>query len=119
MPESHDENFIDDKTLEIEAGKAKSQDLACHLEELNKKNQKKTIRQAKNNLEKQRTHVNNHLTHKDQKPNAIINPTVCELICSNFLEKGMRCKEASEMFKVLIFQVHCIICEDPNQKNKK
>ena len=39
MPESHDENVIDDETLEIEAGEAKAPELALHLEELNKKNQ--------------------------------------------------------------------------------
>ena len=54
MTKSHNENVIGDKTLEIKAGKAKAPELALHLEELNKKNQKKTIRQAKNNLEKQR-----------------------------------------------------------------
>ena len=54
MTKSHNENGIDDKTLEIEAGKAKAPELALHLEELNKKNQKKTIRQAKNNLDKRR-----------------------------------------------------------------
>ena len=52
MTKSHNENVIGDKTLEIEAGEAKAPELALHLEELNKKNQKKTIRQAKNNLDK-------------------------------------------------------------------
>ena len=50
MPESHDENFIDDKTLEIEAGKAEARELARRLEEL-KNRKKKRIRQAKSNLE--------------------------------------------------------------------
>ena len=54
MTESHNEKGIDDKTLEIKAGKAEAPELALHLEELIKKNQKKTIRQAKNNLDKQR-----------------------------------------------------------------
>ena len=117
MPGSNDENIIDTETLEIEAGEAEAQELARRLEELNKKNfEKKTIRQAKSNLEKRRTHVNDRLTHKERKPNSIINPTVRELICLNVLEKGMRRKEASEMFKVSIRQVHHIICEDPNHK---
>ena len=36
MTKSHNENGIDDKTLEIEAGEAKAQELALCLEELNK-----------------------------------------------------------------------------------
>ena len=47
-------SIINAKTLEIKAGKAKAPELALHLEELNKKNQKKTIRKAKNNLDKRR-----------------------------------------------------------------
>ena len=54
MPGSNDENIIDTETLEIEAGEAEAPELALHLEELNKKNQKKTIRQAKNNLDRRR-----------------------------------------------------------------
>ncbi|PLW51769.1 hypothetical protein PCANC_05556 [Puccinia coronata f. sp. avenae] len=108
---------MDSKILDLKAPKAKARDLAQQLEAINKKNfQKRTIINAKQNLNKKRVHVNDRLKHKDCKQNTIINPAVCELIRSNVLEKGIGRKAAAEAFKVSIRQVYRIIQEDPNQK---
>jgi transposase len=108
---------MDSEILDLEASEAEARELAQQLEAINKKNfQKRTIINAKKNLNKKRAHVNDQLTHKDRKQNAIINPAVRKLIQSNVLEKGMGRKAAAEAFKVSIRQVYRIIREDPNQK---
>lgn len=111
---------MDSEILDLEASEAKARELAQQLEAINKKKfQKRTIINAKKNLNKKRAHVNDQLTHKDRKQNAIINPAVRELIRSNVLEKGMGRKAAAEAFKVSIRQVYRIIQEDPNQKKNQ
>jgi hypothetical protein len=110
---------MDSEILYLKASKAKARELAQQLKVINKKKiQKRTIINAKKNLNEKQAHVNNRLTHKDHKQNVIINPAVRKLIQSNVLEKGMGRKAAAEAFKVSIRQVYRIIREDPNQKNQ-
>ena len=47
MTKSHNEKGIDDKTLEIKAGKAEAPELARHLEKLNKKKSKENNQTSK------------------------------------------------------------------------
>jgi len=101
--------------LEIEANKTKAQALAEELRDLNKKRfEQEAMIRAKEKLDEKQTYKNNWLTHKDQKPNAIIKPEVRELIRENVIGNGMKTSEAMKAFKVSCRQVQRIKAEDPN-----
>ncbi|KNZ61166.1 hypothetical protein VP01_1442g4 [Puccinia sorghi] len=96
---------MDSVELELEANKDRSRKLLQELQ----------------NLENICAQKNDRLVHKQRKPNTMIKPEVCNLICENVIQNGMSLAQARKMFKVSQCQIQRIKFEDPNaiKVNKK
>ena len=92
---------MDSVDLEIEANKEKACALAKELKILNQRtHEQQMMQKAKNKVEEKRSYTNDRLTHKEHRPNAIIKPEVCKLICKNVVGNGMKVSEAMKTFNV-------------------
>jgi transposase len=106
---------MDSTELKIEANKVRKRELLEELRNLKKQtSQKEAFHKAKKNLDQKRTYKSDQLTHKERKPNTVIKPEVCSLICENVMMKGMKVSEAMEAFNVSRRQIQRIKAEDPN-----
>ncbi|EFP91880.2 uncharacterized protein PGTG_18074 [Puccinia graminis f. sp. tritici CRL 75-36-700-3] len=93
-------NIMDPDDLDIESDKQRARDLAEELRALNQQ----TFQRERNN----------HLTHKECKPNAIIKPEVRNLIRENVVGNAMKISDAMQAYKVSQRQIQRIKAEDPN-----